>query len=41
MSLSNQKVCKILGRRLGDVDENLNKLLIQEETGVNQEILNL
>ncbi len=38
MSLSNQKVCKILGRKLGSVNEYVARLLQQEESGVFQEI---
>ena len=41
MSLSNQKACEILGRKLGGINEYLSKLLLQEKSGVFQEIRNL
>lgn len=38
MSLSNDKACKTLGRRLGGVDEHMQKLLKQEQYGVKKEL---
>lgn len=41
MSLSNQKICKLLGRKLGDVEEHIAKLHQQEQNGLAQEIQKL
>jgi len=41
MSLSNQKACDILGRKLGGVDEHLTRLLQQEELGFAREVQKL
>lgn len=41
MSLSNQKICKLLGRKLGGVDEHIARLHQQEQNGIAQEIQNL
>lgn len=41
MSLSNTKVCKLLGRKLGGVDEHIARLHRQEQAGHAQEIQNL
>ena len=38
MSLSNQKICKLLGRKLGDVKEHLARLQQQEQNGLAQEL---
>jgi len=41
MSLSNQKVCRLLGRKLGGITEHIARLLQQEQTGVAKEIQEL
>ncbi|MGL1930811.1 MAG: SDR family oxidoreductase [Desulfotalea sp.] len=41
MSLSNQKTCSLLGRKLGDVDKDLKKLHQQEINGSCQEIISI
>jgi len=41
MSLSNQKICKLLGRKLGGVDEHVARLHQQELNGLAQELLKL
>jgi len=41
MSISNKKVCELLGRSLGNVDENIHMLYQQYETGLAQEIQKL
>jgi dTDP-4-dehydrorhamnose reductase len=41
MSLSNQKVCDMLGRKLGGVDEHLTRLLQQEKSGFAREVQSL
>lgn len=41
MSLSNHKICALLGRRLGDIAEQVEELLDQERSGVAQEIQSL
>jgi dTDP-4-dehydrorhamnose reductase len=41
MSLSNKKTCNYLGRMIGNVDEHLNMLYQQYETGLAQEIQSL
>jgi dTDP-4-dehydrorhamnose reductase len=41
MSLSNEKVCKLLGRTLGGVDEQVARLRRQEEDGLARELLQL
>jgi len=41
MSLSNQKICKLLGRKLGGVGEHIARLHQQEQNGIAQEIQNL
>jgi len=41
MSLSNQKICKLLGRKLGDVQEHLARLQQQEQDGLAQELQKL
>lgn len=41
MSLSNQKACKLLHRRLGSVDEHIGKLLAQEQYGLARELREL
>ena len=41
MSLSNQKICELLGRKLGGVNEHLARLHQQEQNGFAQEIQNL
>lgn len=38
MSLSNQKVCNLLGRSLGDVKEHIARLYQQEQSGFAQEL---
>ena len=38
MSLSNQKTCNLLGRKLGGVDEHIARLHQQEQNGLAQEI---
>ena len=38
MSLSNKKVCELLGGNLGSVDMNIEKLLKQEQTGIATEL---
>ncbi|MGQ0666816.1 MAG: SDR family oxidoreductase [Nitrospiraceae bacterium] len=38
MSLSNRKACRVLGRKLGGIDEHIARLLGQEQTGVVKEI---
>lgn len=40
-SLSNKKVCNILGRKLGGINEHIIELYKQEQQGVAQEIKNL
>lgn len=40
MSLSNQKVCELLNRRLGGVNEHINRLAQQEREGIAREIRN-
>lgn len=41
MSLSNQKICKLLGRKLGGVDEHVARLYQQEQTEIAQEMRKL
>ncbi len=41
MSLSNEKVCRALNRKLGNVDEQLRKLLQQEENGYSRQVKQL
>jgi len=41
MSLSNQKTCNLLGRKLGSVDEHIARLHQQEQSGFSQEIKKL
>ncbi|MFK5893414.1 MAG: SDR family oxidoreductase [Pseudomonadota bacterium] len=41
MSISNEKVCELLGRTLGNVDEHIHMLYQQYETGLAQEIQKL
>lgn len=41
MSLSNQKICKLLGRKLGDVGEHILMLHHQEQNGLAQELQKL
>lgn len=41
MSLSNQKICSALGRKMGGVSEHVARLHQQELSGLSQEILNL
>ncbi len=41
MSLSNQKICKLLGRKLGGVDEHIARLHQQEQNGLAQELKKL
>jgi dTDP-4-dehydrorhamnose reductase len=41
MSLSNQKICKLLGRKLGGVDAHIAKLHQQEQNGLAQELQKL
>lgn len=41
MSLSNQKTCNLLGRKLGGVDEHIARLHQQEQNGLAQEIQDL
>ena len=41
MSLSNQKICKLLGRKLGGVGEHIARLHQQEQIGLAQELQNL
>lgn len=41
MSLSNQKTCALLGKKLGGVDEHIARLHQQEQNGLAQEIQNL
>ncbi len=41
MSLTNQKACKLIGRKLGNVNEYLTKLMKQEKSEVFQEIIRL
>lgn len=41
MSLSNQKASRLLGRKLGGVDEQLQRLLQQEKLGLAREVQNL
>lgn len=41
MSLSNQKTCKLLGRKLGGVSEHIARLHQQEQNGLAQEIQKL
>jgi len=41
MSLSNQKVCKLLGRKLGDVNAHLSRLHLQEKNGLAQKFQEL
>lgn len=41
MSISNNKVCELLGRTLGNVDEHIQMLCQQYETGLAQEIQKL
>lgn len=41
MSLSNRKVCKLLGRKLGGVGEHISKLRQQEQNGFTQELQKL
>jgi dTDP-4-dehydrorhamnose reductase len=41
MSLSNQKVCDLLGRRLGGIQEHIARLHQQELNGLAQEIRKL
>lgn len=38
MSLSNQKASKLLGRKIGGVSEHLEKLKLQEDNGITQEL---
>ncbi len=38
MSLSNEKACHFLGRKLGDVKEHLERLLDQDELGIVREV---
>lgn len=38
MSLSNQKICNLLGKKLGGVDEHIVRLYQQEQTGLAREI---
>lgn len=38
MSLSNRKICNLLGRNLGGVNEHLNQLLMQEDKGYSNEL---
>ncbi len=38
LSLSNQKACDVLGRKLGGIDEQLQRLLQQEKTGFAREV---
>lgn len=38
MSLSNQKVCKLLGKNMGDVNNQLEQLLLQEKSGIASEL---
>ena len=41
MSLSNQKACRVLGRKLGGVQEHLQRLQQQEKIGLAREVQNL
>ena len=41
MSLSNSKTCALLGRKLGSVNEHIEGLLLQEQSGLAQEIRSL
>ena len=41
MSLSNQKVCKLLGRTLGDVNSHISRLHLQEKMGLAQKLQEL
>ncbi|RTY34221.1 SDR family oxidoreductase [Chlorobium phaeovibrioides] len=41
MSLSNQNVCKLLGRKLGDVNSHLSRLHLQEKNGLAQKLQEL
>lgn len=41
MSLSNQKTCKVLGRKLGDLGEHIARLHQQQQNGLAQELQNL
>ena len=38
MSLSNAKVCRVLGHKMGSVNEQLQKLYLQEKTDATQEV---
>jgi hypothetical protein len=41
MSLSNQKASQLLNRRIGGVSEHLEKLKVQEQNGMAQELKRL
>lgn len=41
MSISNHKVCNILGRKIGDIDDQITRLFQQEESGVAWEMQKL
>lgn len=41
MSLANQKICNLLGRKLGGVDEHIARLRQQKQNGLTQEIQKL
>lgn len=41
MSLSNERTCRLLGRRLGRVDEHLQRLSHQERLGLAREVQNI
>jgi len=41
MSLSNKKICQLLDRKLGDIEEHIAKLHQQEQNGLAQEIQEL
>ena len=38
MSLSNSKLCKFLGRNIGDLESQLDSLYRQEQTGIAREL---
>ncbi len=41
MSLSNRKACRVLGRKLGGIDEHIARLHQQEQNGLAREVQNL
>jgi len=41
MSISNQKICHLLGRKLGSVGEQISRLHQQEKSGLAQELQKL